>query len=236
MPKRFGVIESDGPGTIITSVGPRLKPDFLATLLDCGMPNVPDKVFTLVTSKAIVKLCGPECDGFNLCYFGIREDKCGIRTGVPLIEGETQDGIKVKMVVWARAVSWRDAWAYFLNFYDAKNKLWRMLTVRVEMDKPLLREQIGHKLVDGMKLVFMQFEGFVDAAARRDDDISKEDWRQYCINSMKAFAKKYTKLNITNLASYAGLNRDTVSKYMKRDPTLLNDLRTTFSLYRNDGR
>lgn len=157
MRKRFGVVETDGPGTIIAVAGPQLKPDFLATLLDCGMPDVPDRVFVLVRSKAIVKLCGAEYDGFELCYFGILKDKCNIRTGVPLIEGETREGIKFRMVVWARAVTWGDAWAYFINFYDARAKYWRMATVRQEMDKGAQREKIGHKLAAGMKLTFMQF-------------------------------------------------------------------------------
>ena len=131
--------------------GPQLKPDFLATLLACGMPDVPDKVYVLVKSKAIVKRCGTEYDGFELCYFRILKDKCNIQTGIPIIQGETREGIRFSMVVWARAVSWGEAWAYFVNFYDASAKYWRMATVRQEMDKAAQREKIAHKLADGIE-------------------------------------------------------------------------------------
>ena len=83
-----------------------------------------------------------------------------------------------------------------------------------------------------LKLAFMQFEGFVKAANAREDEISKENFRPYCFKIIEAFAVKYTKLNYTNLAEFMGLNRDTVSKYMARDPSLMDDLRPVFLLHR----
>ena len=187
MRKRFGVVEADGTGTISAVAGPQLKPDFLATLLACGMPDVPEKVFVLVKSKAIAKRFGPDYEGFELCYFGIFVDNCDIRTGVPLIGSETEEGIEFKMVVWARAVSWSDAWAYFVNFYDASAKLWRMATVRIEMDKPEEREEIGHKLVDGQKLAFAQFEGYIEAAVEASFNLSlnKDDFRMFAFQAVE---------------------------------------------------
>jgi hypothetical protein len=233
MPKRFGIIEATGSGTIIGTVGPSLKPDFLETLLACGMPGGTNKASVLVKSEAIVRRCGPEYEGFELLYFGIPEAESELRTGVPVIREITANDVEIDMVVWARAVSWRNRWAYFLNFYDARAKYWRMVIARIEMDKAALREQIGHKLVEGMKLTFMQFEGFTEAATTRVDDISKENFRPYCFNLIEAFAGKYSKLNITNLAAFLRLNRDTVSKYMDRDPSLMEDLRVAFVLHKN---
>ena len=227
--KRFGVVEADGLNSITAEAGPQLKPDFLATLLDCGMPDLPDRVICTIKSKAIIQRCGPEYDGFELCYFGLREDTCEIHTGIPLIDGETREGIKFRMVVWARAVSWGNAWAYFLNFYDAKHRYWRMITARQEMDKAEQREKIAHKLADGMKLAFMQFEGFTETAATRGDDISIDDFPQFARDAIKALAAKgHKKLSHERLGKELLLNRDTVGKYLRRDQGLWTQLQKEF--------
>lgn len=229
MRKRFGVVETDGPETITVQTGPHLKPDFLATLLDCGMPDLPDRIFVLIKSPAIAKRCGAEYGEFELCYLGLPQDKCDILTGIPLIRVETREGINVNLVVWARAVSWRDAWAYFLNFYNAKASHWRMVTVRQEIDKGAQREKIAHRLADGMKLAFMQFEGFTIGAVTRGDDISVDDFPQFARDAIKALAAKgHRKLSHERLGKELLLHRDTVGKYLSRDQGLWTQLQKEF--------
>jgi hypothetical protein len=200
MQKRIEHVEEAERGSIIGSTSPDIKADFLATLLDRGMPEGTNKSLIIVRSNAIVKRFGQEYDGFELCYFGLPEPESDIRTGIPIIKSITANGTEIDMVVWARMVSWRDAKAYFINFYDAKARYWRMMIARQEMDKATKRAEIGHKLIDGMKLAFAQFEGFSQAArATREDEISKETFRNYLFNQVKKFAGEYPKLNIKNL-------------------------------------
>ncbi|MEN3334257.1 MAG: hypothetical protein V7641_3622 [Blastocatellia bacterium] len=227
---RFEYIETAGSNTVTLVVEPDDKPDFLATLLSCGMPDRAKQVVMTIKSEAVVKRFGSQYDGYRVVYFGLVESDSDIRTGIPGIRSVLPDGRGINVIVWARAVFWRDAWAYFVNFYDANARQWRMLIVRQEMDKETKRTEIGHKLVDGMKLAFAQFEGFIKGV--RKDDIPPEVFRKHLFNQIKSFAGEYSKLTKTNLAKHIDLDRDTVAKYLKRDPTLLDELQSVFMLHK----
>jgi hypothetical protein len=224
---RFEHIETAGSNTVTLVVEPNEKPDFLATLLNCGMPDTAKQVVMTIKSEAVVKRFGPQYDGYRIVYFGLVESDSDIRTGIPGIRSVLPDGRGVNVIVWARAVFWRDAWAYFVNFYDAKVRQWRMLIVRQEMDKMAKRVEIGHKLVDGMKLAFAQFEGF--AKATRSDEVPPGVFRELALEALKAIARKgHKKLSHEKLGKELLLDRDTIGKYLGREPGLYTQLQKEF--------
>jgi hypothetical protein len=229
MTRRIDAFEQTEPESITTYVGPAIDAHYLRTLLNHGMPPNTNRALTIIKPEVVVKQCGAQYDGYHLTYFGIPKRESEIRTGKAILGVDVND-FEFEVVIWARCVFWQDAKAYFLAFYDALGKMWRRMIVRLEKDPPERQREIGHRLVDGMELAFIQFEGIF--RAKREDEISVAVFRQHCFNQIKHIAARYDKLTIQALAESLDLNRDTVSKYLKRDPGLWDELHAAFGLYK----
>jgi hypothetical protein len=189
-----------------------------------GMPSGIEFLVVVINDEAVVGRFGKRYQGYTLQYLGISKDS-SIETGAS-IQTVGSKGEADNIAVWASLVRWQEFQSAYVVAYRAAIKTWQMFISGIHLDPPQKRAAIVSKLAAAIPIARAQFEETLKG--KREDDIPIDVFRERAFQDVERLAGRGGKLSKQRLGAQMKLNRDTVSKYLLRDPRLWGELQTEF--------